>query len=77
MVDGDGEGVVEGVGDGLSDVVTEVGEVVSDDVTAGDDVVVSEDPGVRGVRVPGSRLTTGTSGNVGSGAPGSTVAAAS
>ena len=70
-------GSVEVVSDG--EVVPEVGEVVPEvgEVVPVDDVVVSDAPGVSGTSVPGSRLTTGTSGNVGSGAPGATVAAAS
>ena len=68
---------VEVVSDG--EVVPDVGEVVPEvgEVVSVDDVVVSDAPGVSGTSVPGSRLTTGTSGNVGSGAPGATVAAAS
>ena len=70
----EGEVVVPEVSE---EVVSDVGDVVSEDVTGDVDVEVSEDPGVSGMRVPGSRLTTGTSGKVGSGAPGSTVAAGS
>lgn len=75
--------VVEVVGEALvSDVDGVVvseddGVVVSEDVVEGDDVAGSEVTDVSVISVPGSRFTTGTSGKVGSGAPGGGVAAAS
>ena len=75
--------VVEVVGEALvSDVDGVVvseddGVVVSEDVVEGDDVAGSEVTDVSVISVLGSRFTTGTSGKVGSGAPGGGVAAAS
>lgn len=71
-----GEALVSDV-DGVVVVSEDDGVVVSEDVVEGDDVAGSEVTDVSVISVLGSRFTTGTSGKVGSGAPGGGVAAAS